>query len=778
MKIVFLQRVLPAYREPLFNALREQASQAGHVFELWVSSAGDVFARRDTEGWLSWARLLGVKALPFWLGGFEYQTLPWREVLAADVVFVPDSLRCVSNELVLLLRRLRGKPVFTWGHGVNFQKDFFSKLLAFGRYRLLRVASGNLVYTQNCLSALLDVGFNQNRIGVSENAIDTTQAFGLHAQHPEVLAFRLNHGLGNDPVVVFLGSWYARKRPEVVIKVGKALRQLVPEARVVVIGGGDGLAVLASHARQLPWLTLLGPLRGREKFVALASASCMAVSGVAGLNLLDAMAVGLPVVLPQRADHSPEVFYVLDGINGLVLPDKIDSLAEGCCRLIKDRQLRDQLSAGARKSSAKLSIETMAGNILRIAIAGEKVFEDLNLIGKKGPVVFVYQRMLPYHSARFMAVSDELCKQGRLCIAVEVASFDRGYGTLSDISSAQFGAQASILCLFAETDYLDLNPRRVARAVLLALRSLAPSVVFAPAPAFAEGAGAMHYKVLHGGQLVLMDDAWSMTDHRGMITRLVKQIMYTYMDGGFFPDRLHGDYFAALNIPYSRQRYPVDVVGPVSAGSCSLADDDILNQGPYLLFVGRLILRKGLDVILRAMAGFSECLRLVVIGEGPDSVKLHALASELGLDSRVKWLGRCNNTESRLWMGQAEALLVPSQFEQWGLVVNEAWMVPTLVLGSESVGALRATYSNKEMQWMMVPVDDVAGWQRALSLLLALQPEERQYLLGVTRILAEKFSMAMHTQSALELINLPHRVRPLLPAGWLALAWKGRVKVW
>jgi hypothetical protein len=64
---------------------------------------------------------------------------------------------------------------------------------------------------------------------------------------------------------------------------------------------------------------------------------------------------------------------------------------------------------------------------------------------------------------------------------------------------------------------------------------LAPSTVFAPAPAFAEGAGALHYKVRHGGRLVMMDDAWSVTDQRGWLTRWVKRIFYGYVDGGFFP---------------------------------------------------------------------------------------------------------------------------------------------------------------------------------------------------------------------------------------------------
>lgn len=759
--------MLPAYREPLFETLRTQALLSGHAFELWVSAPATEFSQRGTVGGLPWARLLAVKTLPSWLGGLEYQSVPWRAVLAADVVVVPDSARCVSNLLVLLARRLLGKRVLTWGHGANFQPDGLSRLLARWRYAVLHLAHGHLVYTQTCVTALQSAGFDTRLIAVTENAIDSTPAAGLHAQHPEVLAFRAAHGLGNAPCIVFLGSWYTRKRPQVIVEVGVALRQQIPDARVLVIGAGDGLAALAAMSADLSWLTLLGPLHGRNKFVALAASRCLAVSGVAGLNLLDAMAVGLPVVLPQRADHSPEAVYVVDGVNGMVVPDSPGNLAQACSRLITDDALHTKLTDGARRTSALRTIDAMAGNLLKNAV---------NPIDT-GPVVFVYQRMLPYHQARFSAVSAALHRQGRTCVAIEVASFDRGYGQLSDALPTQVMAQKSVQTLFVGADYLNLTPKQVAKAVFDALCHLAPTTVFAPAPAFSEGAGALHYKVRQGGRLVLMDDAWAKTDHRGRFTHFIKQVLYGFMDGGFFPAPLHGDYFAKLNIPLARQRYPVDVVGPLPIVENLTNQMPVDNSAPYLLFVGRLIERKGLNVLLHAIASLPMSVRLVVIGDGPDRSAMHVLASQLGLDSRVQWLGRCTNTVARHWMAQAQALLIPSEFEQWGLVANEAWLSPTLALGSDTVGALKATYT-QGMQWMLVPVGNVAAWQRAITQLLSLQPGEKAALLAETRQLGQNYSLDAHTQSALALASQAPRARPWFPAGWLARAWQGRVAIW
>jgi glycosyltransferase involved in cell wall biosynthesis len=765
LKTILVQRVLPIYRKEFFEISKQEFEKAGHSFELWVSSPSKNFSKRGFECNLPWMLKFPVISLPRWLGGFEFQFLSWRMILAADVVIVSDNLRCISNILVILLRRLNGKPVQVWGHGKNFQSNWMSLLFSYFRFRILRMADFNIVYTKVSIAPLIRAGFNQNRILVSENNIDTSLAVGLYPQHPEVLAFRQAHFLGDSPCVAFLGSWYSLKRPEILIEFGLALRRMVPQIQVLVIGGGEGLEVLKKHSKRLTWLKILGPMFGREKFVALSSARCLVVSGMAGLNIMDAMAVGLPVIIPQREDHSPEIAYLLDGINGLIVPDDITKLAEACNRLIVNQELQARLSDAARRTSAMFTLKDIANNFICFA---EKHID-------RGPVIFVYQRMLPYHQARFRAVSSELLKQGRACIAVQVASFDRNYGLINDESNNKNEAEDSLVTLFND-DYLNLKPRDVAKSVFETLRRLTPSVVFTPAPAFSEGAGALHYKIRHGGRLVLMDDAWSVTSRRSSLIKLVKKNFYGYMDGGFFPDQLHGDYFSTLNIPHTLQSYKLNVVGTKSQISSAKGQATIYPEN-FILFVGRLIERKGLDVLLRALIGVSPSTYLVVIGDGPERQALHALASKLGLANLVLWLGRCSNAETRQWMEKAQALVIPSKYEQWGLVVNEAWLSETLVLGSDTVGALRANYHNK-MNWMMIPYGDVEGWQHALSRLLSLGTESRAELINESQQLAEKYSLALHTQSALNLISIPKRKRPIMLVGWLARCWFGRTVVW
>ena len=78
MKIVLIQRLVPTYREVVFDRMRAQCEAAGDTFELWTSDPPEGFTRRGTHGAAAWATRFPVWTL---LGGIEWQRLAWRDVL-------------------------------------------------------------------------------------------------------------------------------------------------------------------------------------------------------------------------------------------------------------------------------------------------------------------------------------------------------------------------------------------------------------------------------------------------------------------------------------------------------------------------------------------------------------------------------------------------------------------------------------------------------------------------------------------------------------------------
>lgn len=144
--------------------------------------------------------------------------------------------------------------------------------------------------------------------------------------------------------------------------------------------------------------------------------------------------------------------------------------------------------------------------------------------------------------------------------------------------------------------------------------------------------------------------------------------------------------------------------------------------GAPLLAVGHLEPRKNLELVLRALAldpGLPP-LELAGAARAGEAERLAALAAELGLGARVRFLGPVSDEELVRLHACAAAVVIPSRLEGFGIGVLEAQLAhaPLAIAG---VGAL------PEVAGADVPSfapDDAAGCAAALRAALA-QPVER-----------------------------------------------------
>ncbi len=149
---------------------------------------------------------------------------------------------------------------------------------------------------------------------------------------------------------------------------------------------------------------------------------------------------------------------------------------------------------------------------------------------------------------------------------------------------------------------------------------------------------------------------------------------------------------------------PVEVVpnvtGGLEVGSAALADPP--DEG-YLLFVGRLRLRKGVEVLLEALADprlVGE--RLVVVGDGEHGEALGRRVRRLGLSERVTFSGRRSAGEVRALLARARALVVPSLYEGMPLVILEAMESGVPVVAS-AVSGIPEVVVDGETGWLVPP---------------------------------------------------------------------------
>jgi glycosyltransferase involved in cell wall biosynthesis len=119
-----------------------------------------------------------------------------------------------------------------------------------------------------------------------------------------------------------------------------------------------------------------------------------------------------------------------------------------------------------------------------------------------------------------------------------------------------------------------------------------------------------------------------------------------------------------------------------------------LSDGRYILSLGRLVRRKGMDLAIRAfseIAGAAPDLILVIAGDGPEAAALRALVNSLHLDSRVRFLGEVSESTKRaLLQGCGFFLMpnrpVPGDMEGFGIVFLEAAAYGKAVIGGNNGG--------------------------------------------------------------------------------------------
>ena len=165
-----------------------------------------------------------------------------------------------------------------------------------------------------------------------------------------------------------------------------------------------------------------------------------------------------------------------------------------------------------------------------------------------------------------------------------------------------------------------------------------------------------------------------------------------------------------------------------------------LPPDPLLLYVGRLQPIKGLETLLEAMAAVPEPAYLLVVGgdhdepENGHGAALRQRVTALGLDRRVRFLRAQPQRRLRLFYASADATIIPSYYESFGMVALEAMACGSPVVASR-VGGLTTTVQDG-VTGRLVPEGDPAALAAAITTLLD-RAEGRRLGLQATRWAAE-----------------------------------------
>ena len=142
--------------------------------------------------------------------------------------------------------------------------------------------------------------------------------------------------------------------------------------------------------------------------------------------------------------------------------------------------------------------------------------------------------------------------------------------------------------------------------------------------------------------------------------------------------------------------------------------------GSYAIFLGRLKHRKGVDVLLRALAILPDTdrVQLVIVGDGEERAALEGLSQQLSLARRVRFLGTVTGPAKTFLLQNARFGVVPSrQWEAFGLVVLEGYASGLPMIATDMPGL--ADLIQPEKTGLLVPPETPEALARAMGSLLA-----------------------------------------------------------
>jgi D-inositol-3-phosphate glycosyltransferase len=147
-----------------------------------------------------------------------------------------------------------------------------------------------------------------------------------------------------------------------------------------------------------------------------------------------------------------------------------------------------------------------------------------------------------------------------------------------------------------------------------------------------------------------------------------------------------------------------------------------------ILQLGRLVPRKGIDNVIRALAVLRQqhgaAARLYIVGGNseqaderstPEVGRLSALADELGVREQVQFVGRRDRHELHRYYSAADVFVSTPWYEPFGITPVEAMACGLPVIGS-NVGGIRSTVDDGRSGFLVPPEDPQALAQRLLEL--------------------------------------------------------------
>ena len=363
--MLLFQRILPAYRIPVFRRLYQEFGMIP-CYSLPVSSISPENAGREID-----FPAIRIKRLKVGRSSTAIiqNILPVLSSMRPALVISEGAPSYLTLWLLVLLRPLFGYKLCLWSHGVKFHemdKPFHGLRGGLQKW-LFNRADALILYSDQRAVVLRKVLRKPEKIFVARNTLDTDEMKLIYEKLSEKgkevikneLKFKRQFNL------IFIGRLLKTKGlDDLLDAVGILPEELDFELHIV--GDGPEMSKLITRARNDHRIKLYGNITNPfETGKLLYASDVMIMPGYVGLSVVHSFAFGCPVITYESLKgegpaHSPEVDYIHDKVNGIFCNPSPADLAATLEELLLSPSILADLSVNAFNTiKNEASIEIM-----------------------------------------------------------------------------------------------------------------------------------------------------------------------------------------------------------------------------------------------------------------------------------------------------------------------------------------------------------------------------------------------------------------------------------
>lgn len=148
--------------------------------------------------------------------------------------------------------------------------------------------------------------------------------------------------------------------------------------------------------------------------------------------------------------------------------------------------------------------------------------------------------------------------------------------------------------------------------------------------------------------------------------------------------------------------------------------DDFIKDNKVFLCTAQLTKRKGIDILLKAFAKLNPAgWRLILVGKDSSNDMYKTLSEKLKIEKKVLFTGSIPFEKMGDYMNYADVFVLPTRFDGWGAVLNEAASLSKALISTNMCGAA----------WHMIQ-DGVNGYRIKPNSIKDLQKAMSRYILN------------------------------------------------